>query len=49
MFASSPALRCDEARNLACDTTMTRNPYQERPYTGLSVIDGYATLTAPTS
>jgi hypothetical protein len=44
MFASSPGLRCDETRNLACDPTLTRNPYQDRPYTGLTAIDGYATL-----
>ena len=44
LFAGSPALRCDEAQNSACDPSATRNAYQGRPHTGVTAIDGYATL-----
>jgi hypothetical protein len=44
MFASSPALRCDPMTNPSCDATMTKNAYQDKPYTGVTAIDAYATL-----
>ena len=45
MFASSPVLRCDATQaNPACDASATKNGYQGKPYTGLTAIDGYATL-----
>jgi hypothetical protein len=44
MFASSPALRCDANVNPSCDPTQTKNGYQDKPFTGVTVIDSYATL-----
>jgi hypothetical protein len=44
MFASSPALRCDPMTNPSCDATTTKNAYQDKPYSGLTAIDAYATL-----
>jgi hypothetical protein len=44
MFASSPALRCDANVNPSCDPTQTKNAYQDKPYTGVTTIDSYATL-----
>ncbi len=44
MFASSPALRCDAVANPACDSTATQNPYQSKPFTGVTSIAGYATV-----
>jgi len=44
LFAASPALACDPASNPACDASQTQNAYQGRPYSGLTVIDSYATL-----
>jgi hypothetical protein len=46
LFAGAPALTCDATRNLACDPARTQNPYQAQPYTGVTAIDGYATLGA---
>ena len=44
MFAGSPALRCDAMSNPACDATMTKNGYQDKPFSGVTAIDAYATL-----
>lgn len=46
MFASSPALGCDAAYNLACDASRIKNAYQGVPNTGLSVIENHAILGA---
>jgi hypothetical protein len=46
LLASSPALACNVDFNQACDTTMTKNGYQNQPYTGITVIENYATLGA---
>ena len=45
-LASSPALACDPKWNPACDSTKISNPYQGKPYTGLTRIENYATLGA---
>ena len=44
LFAGSPALACDVARNPACDAAQTQNAYQGRPHSGVTVIESYATL-----
>jgi hypothetical protein len=49
VFASSPALACDQAYNLACDPTMTKNDYQGKPFTGITAIENYASLGADVS
>ncbi len=51
VLASSPALGCDTmdnhaAYNLACDPSLTKNAYQNQPYTGITTIENYATLGA---
>jgi hypothetical protein len=46
MFASSPALDCKVSDNPSCDSTQTQNKYQGQPYTGLTLIENYATLGA---
>ncbi len=46
LFASSDALTCDPMWNPSCDPTMTKNKYQGQPFTGLTVIENYATLGA---
>jgi hypothetical protein len=45
-FASSPAMACDPAYNLACGTDAPKNAYQGQPYTGISSIENYASLYA---
>ena len=46
IFASSPALGCDAAYNLACDATRTKNAYQGAANTGISVIENHAIVGA---
>ncbi len=49
LFASAPPLACDPAQgafNFACNPTLTTNPYQGQPYTGITTIENYATLGA---
>jgi hypothetical protein len=49
VFASSPALACNAAYNLACDPNQVTNAYQGQPYTGITTIENYATLGADIS
>lgn len=46
VFAGSAGLACDATHtaNPSCDPAMGKNPYQAKPFSGLTVIDGYATL-----
>lgn len=49
LFASAPPLACDMAQatyNPACNPTLTTNPYQGQPFTGITAIESYATLGA---
>jgi len=46
LFASSDALTCDPMWNPSCDPSKVTNKYQGMPYTGLTVIENYATLGA---
>ena len=46
MLASSPALACDPKWNPACDSSMTINKYQGKPYSGLTTIENYASIGA---
>jgi hypothetical protein len=46
VLASSPALNCDAAYNLACGTSAPKNAYQGAPYTGITAIENYASLYA---
>ena len=47
MFAGSDALKCDPMWNPSCDTNSNaRNRYQGAAFTGLTVIENYATLGA---
>jgi hypothetical protein len=49
LLASSPALDCTPATsefNPACDSSLVQNPYQNRPFTGLTTIGDYATVGA---
>lgn len=49
LLAGSPALTCDasqQAFNPACNASATVNPYQGRPFTGITTIENYAQLGA---
>lgn len=49
LLASSPALACDMAQaayNPACNPSLTTNPYQGQPFTGITTIENYASLGA---
>jgi hypothetical protein len=52
LLAGSPALACDMAMqsyNPACNAGATTNPYQLRPFTGITTIENYAQLGAAIS
>ncbi|MEO6952054.1 MAG: hypothetical protein ABI321_09590 [Polyangia bacterium] len=46
IFAGSTGLACDSTHvaNPACDPATGKNPYQAKPFSGLTVIEGYATI-----
>lgn len=44
LFASSPALACDAAWNPSCG--LSSNPYKGQAFSGLTVIDNYASIGA---
>jgi hypothetical protein len=49
LFAAAPPLACDMTQapfNPACNATLTTNPYQGQPFTGITSIQNYATLGA---
>lgn len=46
VLASSPALACDPAYNLACGSSAPKNAYMGQPYTGITAIENYASLFA---
>jgi hypothetical protein len=49
LLAAAPPLACDMAQgayNPACNPSMTTNPYQGQPFTGITFIESYATLGA---
>ncbi|HEX9101787.1 MAG TPA: hypothetical protein VF997_06270, partial [Polyangia bacterium] len=49
LLASTSQLACDMAQaayNPACNPSLTTNPYQGQPYTGITTIENYATLGA---
>jgi hypothetical protein len=46
LLAGASPLGCDPATNPSCDQTKTTNPYQNRPFTGITTIEGYATFGA---
>jgi hypothetical protein len=48
-LASSKALDCDPAYNLACGPAAPPNAYKGAPYTGITAIENYASLQAEIS
>ncbi len=47
MLASSPKLNCDASTadfNPSCDPSKTSNQYQNKPFTGITTIQNYATF-----
>lgn len=49
LFAAAPPLACDMAQagfNPACNAAATTNPYQGKPFTGVTTIENYASLGA---